>query len=130
MKTYGSSPDNTLDADEAGDRFGHSLAVGDFNGDAIPDLDADGHDNLIVTAPKALIDNTPSGQVFIYRSPNTTHLCPPPKNLHPLVPLRPIPLVVRPHRRLGPEESGSTVCNLVFGHSDRGRRVHLADLFN
>ena len=38
IKTYGSAPDNILDEDEPGDRFGHSLAVGDFNGDAYPDL--------------------------------------------------------------------------------------------
>ena len=38
VKTYGSAADNILDEDEAFDRFGHSLAVGDFNGDDIPDL--------------------------------------------------------------------------------------------
>ncbi len=200
VKTYGSAPENILDADEAGDLFGYSLAVGDFDGDAIPDLavgapgetlgdpadtsgavylfrgddvrglrpwgrlvsneflgfgstlradhlngdrradlivgtadgatsvfrgrsrkipepwkdappdlaitltdpkikhsvkpfdvegptdnisfghismladlDADGHDDLIITAPGALVDNVPSGQVFVYRSPDIEH---------------------------------------------------------
>lgn len=38
IKTYGSAPANVLDQDEPGDRFGHSLAAGDFDGDDIPDL--------------------------------------------------------------------------------------------
>ncbi len=46
--------------------FGHATALAD--------LDADGHDDLIVTAPGALVDDAPAGQVFIYRSRETDHL--------------------------------------------------------
>ncbi|MGI9509900.1 MAG: hypothetical protein ACR2QJ_11210, partial [Geminicoccaceae bacterium] len=37
------------------------------------DLDLDGHDDLIVAAPSAVIDDVPSGQVFVYRSAETDH---------------------------------------------------------
>ncbi|MGI9486224.1 MAG: FG-GAP repeat protein [Geminicoccaceae bacterium] len=54
-----------MDTDQADISFGHVSAF--------VDLDIDGHDDLIVTAPSAVIDSKPSGQVFVYRSPNTDH---------------------------------------------------------
>ncbi len=38
VRTYGSHPDNVLDLDEPGDRFGAALAAGDLDGDGMPDL--------------------------------------------------------------------------------------------
>jgi len=61
VNIYGSAADNILDDDEAGDRFGHSLAVGDFNGDSIPDL--------AVGAPGEILkgSNERQGAVYLYK---------------------------------------------------------------
>lgn len=61
IKTYGSAADNVLDEDEPGDLFGHSLAVGDFDGDDVPDL--------AVGAPGETVDGATErqGAVYLYR---------------------------------------------------------------
>ena len=61
VKTYGSAPDNILDEDEPSDLFGHSLAVGDFDGDAYPDL-AIGAPGKVLAGPAGL-----SGAVYLYK---------------------------------------------------------------
>ena len=70
IQTYGSAPDNILDEDEAGDLFGHSLAVGDFNGDDIPDL--------AVGAPGETLagSSRPRGAVYLYRGDDVRGLRP------------------------------------------------------
>lgn len=72
VKTYGSAPENILDADEAGDRFGHSVAVGDFNGDAIPDL--------AIGAPGEVLagqaQHQGSGAVYLYKGDDVRGLRP------------------------------------------------------
>ena len=60
VKVYGSAPDNVLDEDEPGDLFGHSLAVGDFNGDAFPDLAVGAPGE----APEGSLE--PEGAVYLY----------------------------------------------------------------
>lgn len=70
IKTYGSAPENVLDADEAGDRFGHSLAVGDFNGDAIPDLAVGAPGETLTEASK------PRGAVYLYKGDDVSGLRP------------------------------------------------------
>lgn len=56
VQTYGSHPDNVLDQDETGDRFGAALALAD--------LDGDGQQDLAVGAPG---ENADQGAVYIYR---------------------------------------------------------------
>lgn len=52
---------NGLDRHEAGDRFGHALAVGDFDGDGK-------RDDLVVGAPgEAIGSESESGAVFVFR---------------------------------------------------------------
>ncbi|MGI9487136.1 MAG: hypothetical protein ACR2RF_14915 [Geminicoccaceae bacterium] len=70
IQTYGSAPDNILDGDEAGDRFGHSLAVGDFDGDDIPDL--------AVGAPGEVLEGSaePAGAVYFYKGDDVRGLRP------------------------------------------------------
>ncbi|MGI9419764.1 MAG: hypothetical protein ACR2RA_18210, partial [Geminicoccaceae bacterium] len=60
IKTYGSAPHNILDKDQPGDRFGHSLAVGDFNGDAYLDL-AIGAPGKVLAGPAEL-----NGAIYLY----------------------------------------------------------------
>ena len=70
VKTYGSAPHNILDKDEAGDLFGYSLAVGDFNGDAYPDL-AIGAPGKVLAGPAEL-----SGAVYLYKGDDIRGLRP------------------------------------------------------
>lgn len=56
VRTYGSHPDNILDADETGDRFGAALLADDFDGDGIADL--------AVGAPG---EDGGRGAVYVYR---------------------------------------------------------------
>lgn len=56
VRTYGSNPDNVLDEDEAGDRFGAALLVEDMTGDGVPDL--------AVGAPG---EDDGMGAVYLYR---------------------------------------------------------------
>ncbi len=70
IKTYGSAPHNILDKDQSGDRFGHSLAVGDFNGDAFPDL-AIGAPGKVLAGPAGL-----SGAVYLYKGDDIRGLRP------------------------------------------------------
>lgn len=56
VQSYGSHPDNVLDADEAGDRFGAALLARDLTGNGVPDLavGAPGEDDGV-------------GAVYLYR---------------------------------------------------------------
>lgn len=56
VSVYGSHPDNVLDRDETGDRFGAALLL--------RDLDGDGETDLAVGAPG---EDAGSGAVFLYR---------------------------------------------------------------
>jgi hypothetical protein len=58
VQTYGSAPDNILDLNEAGDLFGQSIAVGDFNGDDVPDL--------AVGAPGETLEGSEARQGAVY----------------------------------------------------------------
>jgi len=57
VDVYGSHPDNILDVDETGDRFGAGLFLAD--------LDGDGVDDLAVTAPG---EDDGAGAIYLYRS--------------------------------------------------------------
>ncbi len=67
VSVYGSAPANILDADEAGDRFGQSIVVADFDGDDVPDLavGAPGETLERVNSPEG--SNSSSGAVYLYR---------------------------------------------------------------
>ncbi|MGI9491207.1 MAG: hypothetical protein ACR2QF_02150 [Geminicoccaceae bacterium] len=70
VSVYGSAPENILDADEAGDRFGESIAVADFDGDRVPDL--------AVGAPgETLLETTSAtGAVYLFRGDEVLGLRP------------------------------------------------------
>ncbi|MGI9433348.1 MAG: hypothetical protein ACR2Q4_00690 [Geminicoccaceae bacterium] len=61
VSTYGSAPANILDHDEPGDLFGQSIAIGDFDGDNVPDL--------AVGAPGEVVDGleTRRGAVYLFK---------------------------------------------------------------
>lgn len=56
---YGASPSQALGLNEAGDRFGSSLAIGDWNGDAVPDL-------AVGAWGEDIGDVRDAGAVFVY----------------------------------------------------------------
>lgn len=56
VRTYGSHPDNVLDHNEAGDRFGARIEISDLDGDAVPDLTV-----------HALGEDDGVGAVYLYR---------------------------------------------------------------
>lgn len=61
VSIYGSASANILDQDEDGDLFGHSIALGDFDGDEVPDL--------AVGAPGETLEDSAagSGAVYLYK---------------------------------------------------------------
>ena len=99
IKTYGSAPHNILDEDEPFDRFGHSLAVGDFNGDAFPDL-AIGAPGEVLAGPALQ-----RGAVYLYKGDDIRGL--------------------RPWGRLVDENALGFGTQLHTAHLDRNNRADL-----
>jgi len=67
---YGSAEHNILDQDETGDLFGQSLAIGDFDGDDVPDLAVGAPGERLGTSSEA------AGAVYLYQGDDVLGLRP------------------------------------------------------
>ena len=70
VSTYGSAPHNILDEDEAGDLFGQSIAIGDFDGDDVPDLAVGAPGKILAGSAK------PVGAIYLYHGDEVRGLRP------------------------------------------------------